>query len=73
MTSRVPRSVSAWPIDSSLGTIVRLPPTDPHDDDDEDEEDDEDDEDKDEHEEPNRTNVDAERSGLWLLEITDYL
>jgi hypothetical protein len=21
----------------------------------------------------NRTNVDAERSGVWLLEITDYL
>ena len=44
MTSRGPRSISAWPTDSSLGTIVGLPPKDPHDDDDEDEEDDDEDE-----------------------------
>jgi hypothetical protein len=43
MTSRVSRNVSAGPIDSSLGTIVDLPPKDPHDDEDENEEDEEDD------------------------------
>ena len=44
MTSRVPPSVSAWPTDSSLGTIVGPLPKDLHDDDDEDEEDDDEDE-----------------------------
>jgi hypothetical protein len=39
ITSRFPRNVSAWPIDSSLATIVGLPPKDPHDDEDENEED----------------------------------
>jgi len=47
-TSRFPRNVSAWPIDSSLATIVGLPPKDPHDDEDENEEDEEDDDDEDE-------------------------
>jgi hypothetical protein len=39
MISRVPRSVSAWLMDSSLVTTLGVPPKDPHDDDDEDEED----------------------------------
>ncbi len=51
MSSRVPRNISAWPIDSSLGTIVGLPPKDPNDDEDDNEEDEEDDDD-DEDEEP---------------------
>jgi hypothetical protein len=42
MTSRARQEVPAWPIDSSLVTILGLPPKDPDDDDDEDEEDDED-------------------------------
>jgi hypothetical protein len=48
ITSRFPRNVSAWPIDSSLATIVGLPPKEPHDDEDENEEDEEDDDDEDE-------------------------
>jgi hypothetical protein len=43
MISRVPRNVSAWLIDSSLVTLMGLPPKDPHEDDSEDEEDEEDD------------------------------
>jgi hypothetical protein len=43
MISRVHQRVSAWLIDSSLVTIMGLPPKDPDDDDDENEEDDEDD------------------------------
>ncbi len=42
MTSRARQEVAAWSIDSSLVTILGLPPKDPNDDDDEDEEDDED-------------------------------
>ncbi len=52
MISRVPQYVSAWPIDSSLATIVGLPPKDPPDDDDENEQDEEDDEEDDEDDEP---------------------
>jgi len=48
MISRVPRNVSAWLIDSSLVTVLGLPPKDPHDDDDENEEDEEDDDEEDE-------------------------
>jgi hypothetical protein len=46
MISRVPQKVSAWLIDSSLATVMGLPPKDPHDDDDENEEDDDDKEDE---------------------------
>ena len=43
MISRVQQKVSAWLIDSSLVTIMGLPPKDPDDDDDENEEGEEDD------------------------------
>ncbi len=48
MIQRVPQYISAWLIDSSLATIMSLPPKDPHDDDDEDEVDKEDDNEEDE-------------------------
>ncbi len=51
MISRISHNVSAWLVESSLVTIMGLPPKDPDDDDDEDEEDDEEDEDEDEQEE----------------------
>jgi hypothetical protein len=48
MISRVPQKVSAWLIDSSLATVMGLPPKDPHDDDDDNEEDEDDDDKEDE-------------------------
>jgi len=48
MTSRARQEVSAWSIDSSLVTILGLPPKDPHDDDDENEEDEENDDEEEE-------------------------
>jgi hypothetical protein len=42
MISRVPQKFSAWLIDSSVVTVMGLPPKDPHDDD-ENEEDEQDD------------------------------
>ena len=43
MISRIPQKSSDWLIDSSLVTVMDLPPKDPPDDDDENEEDEEDD------------------------------
>jgi len=42
VTSRAHQGVPDWSIDSSLTTVLGLPPKDPDDDDNEDEEDDED-------------------------------
>ena len=47
MISRVPQKVLTWLVDSSLVTIMGLPPKDPHDDD-EDEEDEEGDDEEEE-------------------------
>ena len=43
MISRVPQKVSTWLVDSSLVTVIGLPPKDPHDDENEDEKDEEND------------------------------
>jgi hypothetical protein len=48
MISRVPQKVPTWLVDSSLVTIMGLPPKDPHDDDDDDEEDEEGDDEEEE-------------------------
>jgi hypothetical protein len=50
MISRISHDVSAWLVESSLVTIIGLPPMDPDDDDDENEEDDEEGEDEQEEE-----------------------
>jgi hypothetical protein len=42
MTSRARQEVPDWLIDSSLATVLGLPPKDPNDDDEDEEEDDED-------------------------------
>ena len=42
LTSRARQELPAWPIGSSIVTVLGLPPKDPDDNDDEDEEDDED-------------------------------
>jgi hypothetical protein len=48
MISRVPQKVPTWLVDSSLVTIMGLPPKDPHDDDDDEEHEEGDDEEEEE-------------------------
>jgi hypothetical protein len=48
MISRVPQKGSTWLVDSSLITLMGLPPKNPQNDDDEDEEDEEDDDEEEE-------------------------
>jgi hypothetical protein len=48
MISRVPQKVPTWLVDSSLVTIMGLPPKDPHDDDDDEEDEEGDDEEEEE-------------------------